>query len=451
MTTTFQTGAQVRASTGGPGAERAPRWFWIGLAGVVLVALILRLWWAVYASKTPIGLFDPARYLRSAQAIAHGYGYVEPFTAKATAYYPPGFPWFFGIVTWIADHNPVVGDPVRLMAYVQALLGAASVGAVGVIGWRVRSAAAGVFGALLVALYPNLIFLTAAMLSETLCIALLTGALAVLWWRPSRVPLSSGRLVAFSVLFALGVMVRPISLPVLVVVLALWWRAWGNRAAFLRAAGVAIGVLVVVMGAWTVRNAIRMHAFVPISTNTGDNLCIGHSPGATGAFRLTMECATKQGVMQGPAGEIAHDRQTQARARKWIAGHLSREPWLTWRRLYFMFQHDHDGLLGVTSYRTDHWMPDATWNSLSRIADDYGAVILGLGIVGSALLLYGHRDGQALVAITAVLLAVPLCFFGDARFKDPAMPLLALAAACTLVEPFEWAVRHRARSDRVRR
>ena len=36
---------------------------------------------------------------------------------------------------------------------------------------------------------------------------------------------------------------------------------------------------------WTIRNAVRLDAFVPTSTNTGDTLCLDRFEGANGGFR----------------------------------------------------------------------------------------------------------------------------------------------------------------------
>ena len=413
--------------------DRLDRRFWWWVGALALVGLALRIGWVVYAAHTPHGLYDPARYLRTATQIAKGKGYVEPFTGKPTAYYPPGYPWFLGVVAWGARHNPIVRDTVHLAGYVQAVLGATTVAAVAVIGRRVASAGAGIVAALLVALYPNLIFHSAALLSETLCIALLCASLAALWWRPAGVPLARWQIAAFAVTFALGVMVRPISLPVLIVIVVWHWFATHDRRQVLVLAGASVAALAVVIGAWTIRNAVRMHAFIPMSTNTGDNLCIGHGPHATGGFRIDPECTGKRTILEGPRGEVAHDKEARSKAWKEIGQSWTREPWLTWRRLDIMFEQDHDGLQGVTSYQTDHWMPAATFNDWAQVGDDYGAAVVTLGIVGAAVLLARRRGhGVALVAITVVVIAVPLAFFGDARFKVPAMPFVAVAAAVAL-------------------
>lgn len=429
------------------GAGRAARQFWWWVVAAVVAGFVLRAVWVANAAHTPLGLYDPARYLSAGIQIARGKGYREPFTSQPTAYYPPGYPGFVGAVIWLSLHNPFMHNAVALIGYIQALLGAATIAAAAVIGRRVASPAAGIGAAALVALYPNLIFHTAAVLSETLCIALLLGALAVLWWHTDGRPPSRRQVVVFAVLFALGVMVRPISLPVVAVLIFLWWREAPDQRQFLRWSAVAVGVLAVVMGSWTIRNAVQMHHFVPLSTNTGDNLCIGHARGATGGFRLVPQCSnTKDSILDGPNGEVAHDREARKVGLRGLSHNLGHEPWLTWQRLYFMFQSDHDGLQGSSSYGADPWLTSGPKRTLSRIGDDCGAVILALGLVGSALLLWrGDAEGRGLVAIGVIVVGVPLLFFGDPRFKVPVTPLLAIAAAVALVAPYDL-IRSRAAS-----
>ena len=73
------------------------------LAGVTLVALGVRVAWVLWATREPTQIFlDPARYLGYARQIADGNGMVEGFTGDPTAYYPPGYPWFLGVIVWAA-------------------------------------------------------------------------------------------------------------------------------------------------------------------------------------------------------------------------------------------------------------------------------------------------------------------------------------------------------------
>jgi 4-amino-4-deoxy-L-arabinose transferase-like glycosyltransferase len=361
-----------------------------------------------------------------------------------------------------------------------------------IVARRLAGNAAGVAAAVGLALYPNLVFHTGALLGETLYDGLFLAFLAVAvtgrWWhRPAREPARAdagaeaqsgaqagadgapvvaadgaaaqrsasepdqaqaasgpsrfgltGRALASGVLLGLAIMVRPISLAVVPVVLVCWWLAGRDLRTVARwSAALLVGVAACILP-WTVRNAVRMHAFVPISTNTGDNLCIGHADGATGAFVALDACRTRYRYLDGLPAELGSDKAKTRIALKAIRQHPGREPWLTWRRFYFMWVRDgdHDGVIAVQSYRQDRWIAPEDEASLMRVADyAYWAVCLG-GVVGLGALIWRRRpDGLLLVGSAVMTAAVPLAFFGDSRFKVPVIPLLIVAAACLLASP----------------
>lgn len=96
------------------------------LAVVVLVGLALRVAWVLWVSREPQGIFlDPSRSFGYARQIAHGNGMAAPVTNDPTAYYPPGYPWFLGIITWVSA--PFTDAPWLAAGLVQAVLGTASI------------------------------------------------------------------------------------------------------------------------------------------------------------------------------------------------------------------------------------------------------------------------------------------------------------------------------------
>lgn len=411
--------------------ERRYRW---ALAAITAVALALRVAWVLWAARQPTSIFlDPARYLGYAREIAHGHGMVESLTGDPTAYYPPGYPWFLGVVAWIS--SPITDHVWVTAGLVQAGLGAASAVLTALVVRRLAGMWAALAGATLYALYPNLIFHTGALLGETLYNFLFLAFLAVVLARPWTVTFSSRRAVAAGVLLGLAVLVRPISLAV-IPVLALGWlwarKDWGIAIRWTAAlvAGVALCIV-----PWTVRNAVRLHAFVPISTNTGDNLCIGHADGATGAFTTLKACQVPYPFLDGLPSELASDKAKREIAIEGLRHNLDREPWLLWRRTYFMWVRDgdHDGLFAVQSYRQDRWMAIPTEARLIWVADRFYWAVTAAGLVG-LVVLARRKEPQAffVVGATVMTAAVPLLFFGDSRFKVPVIPLLIVAAACLL-------------------
>jgi hypothetical protein len=406
-------------------AARHRRWVLVA----ALLGLGLRVGWVLYASRAPLGLFDPARYAGYADLIADGDGYVQFTSGEATAYYPPGYPFFLGLIEWLARHTPLPDDLPLVAGMAQALLGAATVGLAAIVARRLIGPAAAIATAFVVALYPNLVFHTGALLSETLFNALFIGALAVLVWRPWPDGLPLGQLAGSAVLFAAAVMVRPISLAVLPALAVVWWLDRHDWRVVLRRLAVYVAVVAVFVAPWTVRNLVRMDAFVVLSTNTGDNLCVGHHPGASGGFDLSPDCDTGESTADGAAAEVRHDRELTDRALDFIADDPGAEVGLVWRRAKFMFRDDHDALRAVQSYGEDDFISRDTEDLLATLADGYYYAVLALGLAGMVVLFDRRRPDRLLVVLAAVAtVAVPFAFFGDPRFKVPAVPLLAIAA-----------------------
>lgn len=435
MTTT--PGVAVADEDSVAGSERTDRfWWWVGAA--VLVGFVVRVLWGLWAAQAPQGLFDPARYQGYARAIADGRGYIEPLSpdGRPTAYYPPGYPWFLGIVTWLG--RPFTDDVPLLGAMVQAVLGAASVALAAVAGRRLGGHRAGIVAAFGVALYPNLVFHSGALLGETLYIALSLGfaVLVVTTRYPSGLTL--GRAGAIGGVLGLAVMVRPISLAVVPVVIFTWWLATRDRRLVVRSSLVALAAVGACIAPWTIRNAVQMNALVVISTNTGDNLCIGHGPGADGSFGLREDCATGHDFLSGTEAEVDADAEKTRIALRAVADDPGRQPWLVWRRFHFTWirSGDHDGLAAVQSYGTDRFMAPDTEQALRRTADLAYVATVALGLAGCVALVRRRRPAEVFWVATAVMTAaVPLVFFGDSRFKVPVIPLLIVAAATLVRTP----------------
>ena len=140
-----------------------------------------------------------------------------------TAYYPPGYPWFLGIVTWVSA--PFTDEPWLAAGLVQAVLGAASVVLVASVAKRLAGPVAALVAALALRAVPQPDLPHGALLGETLYNFLFLAFLAVLFARPWTTDLSGGRILGAGVLLGLAVMVRPISLAVIPVLVLGWLLA----------------------------------------------------------------------------------------------------------------------------------------------------------------------------------------------------------------------------------
>jgi 4-amino-4-deoxy-L-arabinose transferase-like glycosyltransferase len=413
------------------GARRTRLW----LAVILAVALVLRLAWSLYAARVAHVLNDPFSYLEMGKGLAAGKGYRFPIDATPTAYFPIGYPAFVAVFAWINDHTPL-NDIPRTVGVVQAFLGTASVWLVWRIAARVFGTTTGLVAAAVTAVFPGLLLYSAPMLSETLYVVLELAAIAVILDRPWDEDTPSWRrIAAFGVLTALTALVRPQAI-LLVVALAIGLVAarFGWRRG-LAAAGVSLAVALVCIAPWTARNAVVMHAFIPISTNTGDDLCMGHNPQATGAFALYPGCLGIKDF-RGGKSEVKRDRDNTHKALKFAWEHPRRELHLATQRIRYTYDGDYEAVDAVEGYRAPGalFLPDALRGGLKHTADGYLWVVLLFALI-SIPMLASRRDGRStfLLAATLMMAFVPVIFFGDVRFHVPASPLFAIAAAVALL------------------
>src|SRR5690606_34420216 len=228
-------------------------------------------------------------------------------------------------------------------------LSVATIGLVFVLGRRLGGERVGLVAAAVWALWPNLIFHSAIVLTETLFLFLLVALLVVLLGDPAaaRAP-GRARLVAVGVLFGLALLVRPVSAVMAPALLVLWWGN-GARAALWRLALVG-AVTVAVLVPWSVRSTLAMDEPVALSLNFGDNLCLGHNPSANGGFGdLAPHCFTAEGLRR-PDSETRRQSENVDRAVIYIREHPGETLRRTPTKLRITMQNDHDGLIAAEDF-----------------------------------------------------------------------------------------------------
>jgi 4-amino-4-deoxy-L-arabinose transferase-like glycosyltransferase len=429
----YSRGADVASLT-----RRERRW----LVAIVLIGFGLRLWWVIYAARPARGVHDPAFYTLLGRSIADGHGY-RLLSGEPTAFYPVGYSAalsvVFSIMTWLpfGDNEPLA------IALFNLLLGVATIVLVFEVGRRVFDNRIGIVAAAIVSVYPNLIFHTSAALTETLFNFIMMSALVVLLWRPWTGYFGWRTLALFGALLGASALVRPISLLVLPGLLVVWLIAgygWRRAVKFVAVIGIAA---VAVIAPWTVRNLIVMNSpRVIISTNLGDNLCIGNNANATGAFNVGLDpggrtdayCFHDLGDMARPAYEVRRNTLTMNRAVEYIRSHPIDELRLSYKKLYYTVYNDHDGLFAVESYGEDAFIGSSLRRVLETVANGWFWSTSTLGLLGVRYLASRRHPRRLCLLATMVALALPVViFFGDPRFKLPVVPLLSVAAAALVV------------------
>jgi hypothetical protein len=316
----------------------------------------------------------------------------------------------------------------------------------------------GVIAGLLFACWPNLIMHAPLILGESLFVALFCVLIAALVTWTSRSSAGTGRtnragtwqlpmLIVVSTM--LCTWVRPQSILLLVpAVLVAWCLGGIGWRRTLPGIVLVVAGMVIAIVPWTIRNAIVMEHFIPMSTNSGENLCLGFHTGADGVFRMRAEtpCDAAGRYVDGPDIEVALDRELRGRALRWIASHPGELPALSLKKLVATFRYENDALAAWEGYGADPHLRRGTKRQLLHaISNGYYWILSavafgGLIIVGRD---YGRMCGHQIsvtavqncvlvVAITASGVLLPMLFFGDSRFKVPVMPCFALLAAVAI-------------------
>lgn len=405
------------------------------ILAIVAVGLGLRAGWGLAVLDSLPQDFasgDQYGYVRYGREIAAGEGYVSYTAGTPTAYYPVGYPALLAAVFWTAARLPFAVDLPDAVALVHAVLGSVAVAAVWMLGRRAVSPTAGLVAAGVVALHPDLVAYTASYALETAFLGFAMGALAVIaghdWatGAPSR-----NRCLAFGGVLALTTLIRPFALPfVLAVAVAVvlagagWRRAAG-------AVGWALLVVVVVLVPWTIRNAVQLDAFVPISTNLGDTACMARFVGSDGGFAW----ASHEWCADPTLPDVERSAENLRLASEFVREHPDEELRLVGRRLAKMFEHGHSGV-----FEADHSgrapLDDDLRSMVEDLSDGWLVASLVLGLPG--LLLVATRrwranPGRALILLPALtLFVIPLGLWGNPRFAMPLAPFLALGVGCSV-------------------
>ncbi len=406
------------------------------LIATVATAFGLRMAWALYArGAAPVEWFhsgDQYSYYHYGSEMARGRGYISYFTGSASAYYPIGYPGLLAALYFVVLHTPIPDHLMMATALLHVVAGTASVWFVFLIGRSMSSVRTGLVAATLLAVFPNVIYQVSTVQLETVFIAAVSGALAVIVthdWVAG--PPSTRRLLAFGVALGAAILVRPFAAVLLVglagalLVTRVGWRR--------TALGVALPLAVVIAMSvpWTIRNAVEMHAFIPSSTNMGDTLCLDRNLDAQGGFRF----ADHDGCVDPGLPEVERNAGNTKKAIHFVIDHPGRELLQIGRRGRLMFIDDHDGIEAVQTLGGGLVLSPRAASDASSVGDRYFYGIVGLAVLGLLSFFRRDRRPQRLLVLSGLvgLLVIPLLLWGNPRFHLPLVPFIALSAASPIV------------------
>jgi 4-amino-4-deoxy-L-arabinose transferase-like glycosyltransferase len=350
--------------------------------------------------------------------------------ARPTAYRPPAWPVVLGGIYAVAARVGVARWTAGRLA--QAVIGTVVVALVGAVAAAVWGPGIAVPATGLAAVFVPLVLDGMTLISEPLFVAFELGAvLAVLRHRASG---SGGLRWALLAGVALGLATLTRSTgPVLAIPLLLAARERATAAGWraLRAPAVLAAAAILVVVPWTLRNERVLHAFVPVSTETGPTLLGTYNPAALdsarcpGCWVLIPSRARFRALARRlrSVGEVARDRLSLALSARFVEQRPASVATVAWHNSVRLLELGGPARTRYTARTIDVPPGLALWGARELWAIALLAVI---GVAACAL----RRAGGWLVALVLLLwLSTVLVQSETPRFRAPLDPFLVMLAA----------------------
>jgi 4-amino-4-deoxy-L-arabinose transferase-like glycosyltransferase len=436
-------------------ARRRPRVGMRALAGalVLLLAFALRLGEVKRTAYKPIN--DGGVYLRLGGEIAHLGSYSSSDRGAGgsrgpSAYFPPGYPYFIAAVDLLDGHRTPRGGAIEGVRLAQALLGTATVAVIGLVAFELLGATLALIAMAIAAVYPVMIELTGVLVAENLLTPLVLAAI----WTVLRARRSAGRrrygwLAAGGVLAGLATLTHvngALVLPALLI------GVWGPRPRLsprsLAAPAVVLAAAVIVVVPWTIRNAVVLHHFIPVTDETGITLVGTYNPASAAnhqvpyKWRLFFSIPGERPLVRAAPriSESELDSRLRTQALHYIGNHPLSPIAVAFHNTLRLFE-----LEGSFAWHA----------SAAAIGLDAGTA--RIGVIGFWLLCLlalagaftrAARSVPWWVWLVPVLLALSVVLVNveTPRFRAPVDPFLVLLAACGVsaaVSRLEAAIRAR--------
>jgi 4-amino-4-deoxy-L-arabinose transferase-like glycosyltransferase len=336
---------------------------------------------------------------------------------EPTAFRPPGYPLLLaGVLDADVPLHEHFWTNGRIL---NALLGTLVVALVGLIALQVWGRGVAIVAVALAAVDTPLILAGGSLHSEPLFVALVLAAVYV----ALRGRTSLRWAAAAGVLVGLATLTRSTGL-VLLVPLGL---AFALRPLNPRAAVVLVIAAAVTIAPWAMRNQVRMHAFIPVSTQVGSWL------GGT----------YNEQAREDPVHPAASQVRVAAFSDLARLDEVERQGALTRRALTFAADHPsyvgevvlHNTLRMLNLEGAGWWRAQGDSVSMPRWAADagaYGFLALALIALAGALTGGARRAPRWLWLVPIVLFATVIVAGSEIRYRAPVEPFIVLLAALAI-------------------
>lgn len=375
---------------------------------VFVIALLIRLAWvvtrpALAVPASALAFPDEREYWRLAMSVAAGHGLVDEFGYRAT--YMPAYPAFLSL--FVTAPNGLL-----LARVAQAVLGAAIVFPLFLLGLRIGGGRAAFAAAVLGAIDPFLVFgFSHLILTETLFATMLALGLA-LAWPGSGAPRSGMENVFAGLAFAAAVYLRPSA-----AVLAIAWPlvaglCCARRERNLAAAIVPPAICMLLLLPWALRNRAVLGEWRWLTTRNGISLYDGLGPHAAGGSNLartkTMPEVTNLNELQWNA----FFAREAMRCATEDPGRVLRLAWTKLKRTWSLVPNE----------------PGSRTPAKMAVSAAWMLLTLGAAVVGAARC--RNRRVVALLLLPAVYFTIlHMVYVGSVRYRVPAMPAIYVLSA----------------------
>lgn len=390
-----------------PNSRTTRLYILLALSGLALAARFVIV--LMYVHTTPVADFWTFGFEPShiAAALVRGFGFSSPFTDHSgpTAWIPPAYPWL------IAAAFKVFGiysaGALWFMLALNLVCATLTAAVIYLIGLRCFSPEIAFGGAFLWAASPDAVAMSVRIWD--IGPATLLGALLVLWYLRVVQPEARPRdWMIYGTLWGVSALVSTTLLammPLAMIVLFLL-----DRGRMRRQTALAVGIAILIMLPWTIRNYAQFGRLIPIRGNFGAELWAGNHPG-----------------VQGPSDESLHPLKSEEELNAYLTMGESKYMAVCQRQATTFIRQNPRPFAVLTRERIlSFWTAPLVMTSAWPI----GCSVLAW--VSTILLLVRRATRLVAVPFAAAMFFFPFSYYishAESYFRSPIEPLISLLTA----------------------
>ncbi|KMS55441.1 glycosyl transferase [Novosphingobium barchaimii LL02] len=397
-------------------------------------SVLLGIWALYFALRAAVLLIDVAPtsdaewYYARAASLAAGLGYLDNSGAP-TAFWPAGWPIALGL-TFSRFGTSLV--TLGLFNLVSAMLIGVTTLALGRRLFGSEGAARA--GLLMLAVYPNAIGYVPLALTEVFYTALLMAGCWVVVTRTNR-----WQLVSAGLLFGFATLVKAQTLVVVPLLFAIDWlrmgQVWQRLPRLLTEGLMVLGIAVLTVLPWTIRNEVQLGHWIAVSTNGGYTLLTGNHDTATGDY--TPGAPVVKELMARPGlNEVTRDAEAGRLGIAWITQNPDRFLALAPKKLARLWLPDGEAEWAYQGGAPGYARFEIVYRAVRVLNQGYyAALMLTFAAAFFVMIARRRRDGQRwigwwLLPYGIALYPTLIClgFSGQSRFHYPVMPWVCITA-----------------------